>query len=87
MVFSITGSNPGWNTDSNHLRIANVINGNGFWTVSFDIKGIQSVALPVKVDICDLGRTQFYTNAIQHLRAQIADCECYQLLKQYLQLC
>lgn len=35
------------------FRIANVINSNGWWTVSFDLRGAQGVSVGLDVDICD----------------------------------
>lgn len=47
----------------NWLRIPNVINSNGYWTISWDMKSNQDVALSVYVDMCDLGQTGFWTTS------------------------
>ena len=43
------------------FRIHNVITSNGWWTISWDMRGNQSVAVGVYVDICDLGIQRFNT--------------------------
>lgn len=53
----------GNSTKDGTVRIYNVINSDGWWTVSFDIKGSQSLAVNVDVDICDQGQTRIWTNA------------------------
>lgn len=53
----------GNSTKDGTVRIYNVINSDGWWTVSFDIKGSQSMAVDVTVDICDQGQTKIWTNA------------------------
>ncbi|WP_326830515.1 hypothetical protein [Streptococcus uberis] len=57
--FKVTGNQ----TKDGTIRIYNVINSDGWWTVSFDIKGSQSLAVNVDVDICDQGVTKILTNA------------------------
>lgn len=57
--FKVTGNQ----TKDGTIRIYNVINSDGWWTVSFDIKGSQSLAVNVDVDICDQGQTRIWTNA------------------------
>ncbi|GAA5361387.1 phage tail protein [Streptococcus uberis] len=57
--FKVTGNS----TKDGMVRIYNVINSDGWWTVSFDIKGSQSLAVNVDVDICDQGQTRIWTNA------------------------
>lgn len=57
--FKVTGNS----TKDGTVRIYNVINSDGWWTVSFDIKGSQSLAVNVDVDICDQGQTRIWTNA------------------------
>lgn len=37
------------------VRFEKVINSNGYWTVSFEIRGSQSVSIHVYVDLCDRG--------------------------------
>ena len=44
------------------IRIPNVITSNGWWTVSFDIKGNQSTPASVTVDICDKGAVRVASN-------------------------
>ncbi|KKF60598.1 phage tail protein [Streptococcus uberis] len=56
--FKVTGNS----TKDGTVRIYNVINSDGWWTVSFDIKGSQSLAVDVTVDICDQGQTKIWTN-------------------------
>ena len=56
--FKITGRNGG----DTSLRVNNVITSNGWWTVSFDIRGTQSTSVPVTVDINDKGSTRVRTN-------------------------
>lgn len=48
---------------SNTLRIWNVIKGNGYWTVSWEMRGSQNAAVGVSVDICDAGGVGFSTTA------------------------
>jgi hypothetical protein len=48
---------------NSQLRLNNVITGNGYWTVSFELKGSQSAVLGFYMDICDRGRTMFKTTA------------------------
>ncbi|MCK1200579.1 glucosaminidase domain-containing protein [Streptococcus uberis] len=57
--FKVTGNQ----TKDGTIRIYNVINSDGWWTVSFDIKGSQSLAVNVDVDICDQGVTKVLTNS------------------------
>lgn len=57
--FKVTGNQ----TKDGIVRIYNVINSDGWWTVSFDIKGSQSLAVNVDVDICDQGITKVLTNS------------------------
>lgn len=57
--FKATGNS----TKDGTVRLYNVINSDGWWTVSFDIKGSQSIAVDVTVDICDQGSTKIWTNA------------------------
>lgn len=57
--FKVTGNS----TKDGVVRLHNVINSDGWWTVSFDIKGSQSLAVNVDVDICDQGQTRIWTNA------------------------
>lgn len=57
--FKVTGNQ----TKDGTVRIYNVINSDGWWTVSFDIKGSQSLAVNVDVDICNQGITKVLTNA------------------------
>ena len=45
------------------LRINNVINSNGWWTISWDMRGSQSEVVGVDVDICDLGKQRFNTTS------------------------
>lgn len=40
------------------LRISNVIKSNGYWTVSFEMRGSQNCPVSVSVDICDTGLTR-----------------------------
>lgn len=56
--FKVTGNS----TKDGVVRLYNVINSDGWWTVSFDIKGSQSLAVDVTVDICDQGSTKIWTN-------------------------
>ncbi|WP_203261198.1 phage tail protein [Streptococcus uberis] len=56
--FKVTGND----TKNGTVRLYNVINSDGWWTVSFDIKGSQSIAVDVTVDICDQGSTKIWTN-------------------------
>lgn len=45
------------------VRINNVINSNGYWTVSFWLRGSQSGTSNFQMDICDLGVTNFAVTA------------------------
>lgn len=56
--FKVTGND----TKNGTVRLYNVINSDGWWTVSFDVKGSQSIAVDVTVDICDQGSTKIWTN-------------------------
>ena len=58
--FKVTGAQSG----AGNIRINNVITENGWWTVSFDIKGTQSTSVGLYVDICDLGQTRVISNAL-----------------------
>ncbi|OPC36140.1 phage tail protein [Elizabethkingia miricola] len=49
------------NPDVNNIRLWGVISGNGEWTVSFEMRGTQSVVVGLDVDICDLGLQHFNT--------------------------
>lgn len=44
-------------------RLGKVIDSNGYWTISWEMRGSQSSAVSLYVDICDKGRTKFTTNA------------------------
>ena len=44
-------------------RIRNVITSNGYWTISFEVRGSQSTAVGFYLDICDLGMTRITTTA------------------------
>ncbi|SUO92591.1 phage tail spike protein [Streptococcus uberis] len=57
--FKVTGND----TKNGTVRLYNVINSDGWWTVSFDVKGSQSLAVDVTVDVCDQGITKIWTNA------------------------
>lgn len=57
--FKVTGNQ----TKDGTVRIYNVINSDGWWTVSFDIKGSQSTSVDFTVDICDQGITKVLTNS------------------------
>ena len=46
---------------TNTLRIANVIKSNGYWTLSWEMRGSQSSSVSVIAEICDTGGTMFYT--------------------------
>lgn len=46
------------NTTWNYVRINNVINSKGWWTVSFEIKGSESTNSYIDVDICDTNKTR-----------------------------
>lgn len=50
------------------VRIEKVITENGWWTVSFDIKGTQSSTVGMTIDICDLGSTRVLTNTTNTYR-------------------
>lgn len=43
------------------IRLSNVINSDGYWTVSFDIRGSQNLSVGMNVDICGLGTTTVKT--------------------------
>ena len=43
------------NPDVNNIRLWGVIDGNGDWTVSWEMRGTQSVVIGLEVDICDNG--------------------------------
>lgn len=43
------------------IRLPNVINSNGYWTVSFDLRGSQNTSVGMNVDICGLGTTTVKT--------------------------
>lgn len=43
------------------IRLSNVINSDGYWTVSFDIRGSQNLSVGMNVDICGLGATTVKT--------------------------
>jgi len=43
----------GLSTTDGTLRFNNVITNNGYWTVSFEVRGSQSVAISFIADICD----------------------------------
>lgn len=58
--FSVTGNSNRQGT----VRLSNVITGNGWWTVSFNMRGSQDTPVDLLVDICDTGGTRFDTNAI-----------------------
>lgn len=45
------------------MRIHDVIKSNGWWTISFDIKGSQSVPIGFFVDFCDLGGATVRSNS------------------------
>lgn len=47
------------NPDVNNVRLWGVIDGNGEWTVSFEMRGTQSVVVGLSVDICDIGLQHF----------------------------
>lgn len=47
------------NPDANNVRLWGVIDGNGEWTVSFEMRGTQSVVVGLSVDICDIGLQHF----------------------------
>ena len=53
--FKLTGAQD----RSGTVRINNVINSNGYWTVSFWLRGSQSSTSYFQMDICDLGATNF----------------------------
>ncbi|MGO4935330.1 phage tail spike protein [Collinsella sp. Sow4_D11] len=50
------------------VRINNVITSNGYWTVSFDLRGSQSVTSYFILDICDLNPTMFAVTADNNWR-------------------
>lgn len=43
-------------------RIKNVINSNGFWTISFWVRGSQNSPITFDLDICDLGSSKIRVN-------------------------
>lgn len=45
------------------FKVLDVIDSDGLWTVSFKMKGNQSVSVYLDVNICGLGSTQIYTSA------------------------
>jgi hypothetical protein len=45
----------------NTIRIANVIKSNGYWTLSWEMRGLQSSPVFVMAEICNTGGTMFYT--------------------------
>ncbi|MDV3945123.1 hypothetical protein CMT69_09310, partial [Elizabethkingia anophelis] len=47
------------NPDGNNIRLWGVIDGNGDWTVSWEMRGTQSVVVGLAVDICDNGIQYF----------------------------
>lgn len=47
------------NPDVNNIRLWGVIDGNGDWTVSWEMRGTQSVVIGLEVDICDNGLQYF----------------------------
>ena len=57
--FKLTGAQD----RSGTVRINNVINSNGYWTVSFWLRGSQSGTSNFQMDICDLGVTNFAVTA------------------------
>lgn len=56
--FRVTGNS----TATGQVRLNNVITENGWWTVSFDLKGSQSTPVGMTVDICDAGGTRLNSN-------------------------
>lgn len=44
-------------------RIGNVITSNGYWTISFEVRGSQNSAVGFYLDICDLGMIRITTTA------------------------
>ena len=44
-------------------RLQNVISSNGYWTISFEVRGSQSLAVGFKIDMCDIGGASFITTA------------------------
>lgn len=44
-------------------RIGNVITSNGYWTISFEVRGSQNSAVGFKIDMCDIGGASFITTA------------------------
>lgn len=44
-------------------RIGNVITSNGYWTISFDVRGSQNSAVGFYLDICDIGMIRVTTTA------------------------
>ena len=47
---------------SGNVRLPNVIDSNGWWTVSFDIRGTQSRAVGINVDVADNTISRLYSN-------------------------
>lgn len=43
------------------VRLNNVITSNGYWTISFMVRGSQNVAVGFNLDICDLESEKIYT--------------------------
>lgn len=56
--FRVTGNS----SHNGTVRIPKIITDNGWWTVSFDIKGSQSETVGMTVSICDFGSTRVATN-------------------------
>ncbi|WP_313166738.1 phage tail spike protein [Streptococcus parasuis] len=56
--FKVTGNS----TEDGIIRLFDVINSDGLWTVSFDMRGSQSVPVSLYVSICDQGATKVTTN-------------------------
>ena len=44
-------------------RIGNVITSNGYWTISFEVRGSQNSAVGFYLDVCDLGMIRITTTA------------------------
>ena len=44
-------------------RIGNVITSNGYWTISFEVRGSQNSAVGFYLDICDIGMIRVTTTA------------------------
>jgi len=59
----------GSNSDQNvAFRISNVITSNGWWTISFDIRGSQGGEYPLLVDVCDNHAGTALTNSDDQYR-------------------